>query len=100
MRVVIAKSFARIHHANLVNFGILPLEFTDKEDYAKFSVGDEVYLPELTERLQAGKEIVVINKTTQEEIVCRYNLTPKQISVLLAGGLLRWIKNKQEVGVN
>lgn len=100
VRVVIAKSFARIHHANLVNFGILPLEFTDKEDYAKFSVGDEVYLPELTERLQAGKEIVVINKTTQEEIVCRYNLTPKQISVLLAGGLLRWIKNKQEVGVN
>ncbi|MEZ0361631.1 MAG: aconitate hydratase [Hydrogenobacter sp.] len=100
VRVVIAKSFARIHHANLVNFGILPLEFTDKEDYAKFSVGDEVYLPELIERLQTGKEIVVINKTTQEEIVCRYNLTPKQISVLLAGGLLRWIKNKQEVGVN
>ncbi|MGC8852784.1 MAG: aconitate hydratase, partial [Hydrogenobacter sp.] len=99
VRVVIAKSFARIHHANLVNFGIVPLEFVDKEDYNKFSMGDEIYIPELIERLKSGKEIVVINKTTGEEIPCKYNLTPKQISVLLAGGLLRWIKNKQKVEV-
>ncbi len=99
VRVVIAKSFARIHHANLVNFGIVPLEFVDKEDYNKFSMGDEIYIPELIERLKSGKEIVVINKTTGEEIPCKYNLTPKQISVLLAGGLLRWIKNKQKAEV-
>ncbi|SNZ13633.1 aconitate hydratase [Hydrogenobacter hydrogenophilus] len=99
VRVVIAKSFARIHHANLVNFGIIPLEFVDKEDYNKFSMGDEIYIPELIERLKSGKEVLVINKTTGEEIPCRYNLTPKQVSVLLAGGLLRWIKNKQKVEV-
>jgi aconitate hydratase len=97
VRAVIAKSFARIHHANLVNFGIVPLEFKNKEDYHKFSMGDELLIPDLKNRLQEGKEIVVINKTTGEEIVCTYNLTPKQISVLLKGGLLNWIKSKQGV---
>ncbi|MCS7307159.1 MAG: aconitate hydratase [Aquificaceae bacterium] len=99
VRAVIAKSFARIHHANLVNFGIVPLEFLNKEDYRKFSMGDEVEIPELAESLRDGKEIVVVNKTTGEEIVCKYNLTPKQISVLLAGGLLNWIRRKQGVEV-
>ena len=99
VRAVIAKSFARIHHANLVNFGIVPLEFVDKEDYNKFSLSDEIEIPDIIERLKAGKEIVVINKTTGEEIVCKYNLTPKQVSVLFAGGLLNWIKKKQKVEV-
>uniref|UniRef100_A0A7C5X263 Aconitate hydratase A n=1 Tax=Thermocrinis ruber TaxID=75906 RepID=A0A7C5X263_9AQUI len=99
VRAVIAKSFARIHHANLVNFGIVPLEFKNKEDYNKFSLGDELLIPDLKNRLQEGKEIIVINKTTGEEIVCTYNLTPKQISVLLKGGLLNWIKSKQGVKV-
>jgi aconitate hydratase len=99
VRAVIAKSFARIHHANLVNFGIVPLEFKNKEDYHKFSLGDELLIPDLKNRIQEGKEIVVLNKTTGEEIVCTYNLTPKQISVLLKGGLLNWIKSKQGVKV-
>ncbi|MFN3598416.1 MAG: aconitate hydratase [Aquificaceae bacterium] len=99
VRAVIAKSFARIHHANLVNFGIIPLEFIDKQDYNKFSLGDEIEIPEVIERLKEGKEIVVMNKTTGEEILCKYALTPKQISVLLAGGLLNWIKGKQRVEV-
>jgi aconitate hydratase len=60
---------------------------------------DEIYIPELIERLKSGREILVINRTTGEEIPCKYNLTPKQVSVLLAGGLLRWIKNKQKVEV-
>jgi aconitase (EC 4.2.1.3) len=99
VRAVIAKSFARIHHANLVNFGIVPLEFKNKEDYHKFSLGDEILIPELESRLKEGKEIVVINKTTGEEVLCTYNLTPKQISVLLKGGLLNWIKSQQAVKV-
>ncbi len=99
VRAVIAKSFARIHHANLVNFGIIPLEFVDKEDYNKFSLGDEIHIPDLYQRLKEGKEVAVVNKTTGEEIICKYNLTQKQVSVLLAGGLLNWIKNKQGTGV-
>ena len=99
VRAVIAKSFARIHHANLVNFGIVPLELKNKEDYSKFSLGDEIYIPNITQSLKEGKEVVVINKTTGEEVLCTYNLTQKQISVLLKGGLLNWIKSKQGVKV-
>jgi aconitate hydratase len=95
VRVVIAKSFARIHHANLVNFGIVPLEFVNKGDYEKFSLGDEIEIPDLKERLRKGKEIVVLNRTTGAEVVCRYNLTPYQVEVLLEGGRLNYIKNKQ-----
>ena len=97
VRAVIAKSFARIHHANLVNFGIVPLEFKNKEDYDKFSLGDEIEIPDLIERLKKGEEIVVVNKTTGEEIVCTYNLTPVQKEILIAGGRLNYIKNKQGV---
>ncbi|MFN3813560.1 MAG: aconitate hydratase [Aquificaceae bacterium] len=99
VRAVVAKSFARIHHANLVNFGIVPLELINKEDYHRFSLLDEIYIPELAERLGKGKEIILIKKDENEEIPCRYSLTSKQISVLLAGGLLNWIKNKQGAGV-
>ena len=99
VRVVLAKSFARIHHANLVNFGIVPLEFVNKADYSEFSLGDQILIPDLYERLREGKEVVVINQTTGKEILSKYNLTPKQISVLLAGGLLNWIKEKQRAEV-
>jgi len=95
VRAVIAKSFARIHHANLVNFGIVPLEFKNKEDYEKFSLGDEIEIPNLIERLKKGEDIVVVNKTTGEEILCTYNLTPIQKEILIAGGRLNYIKNKQ-----
>ena len=95
VRVVIAKSFARIHHANLVNFGIVPLEFRRKEDYEKFSLGDEIEIPDLRRRLKEGREIVVVNKTKGEEVLCGYNLTPYQREVLLEGGRLSYIKNRQ-----
>ncbi|HIP43167.1 MAG TPA: aconitate hydratase [Aquifex aeolicus] len=100
VRSVIAKSFARIHHANLINFGIVPLEFKNKNDYNKFSLGDEIEIPELIERLKKGEDIVVINKTTGEEILCTYNLTPIQKEILIAGGRLNYIKNKQNKEVN
>ena len=100
VRAVIAKSFARIHHANLVNFGIVPLEFKNKEDYEKFSLGDEIEIPDLIDRLKKGEDIVVINKTTGEEIICTYNLTPVQKEILIAGGRLNYIKNKQKREVN
>jgi len=95
VRVVIAKSFARIHHTNLVNFGIIPLEFVDKEDYNKFSLGDEIRIDNVIEALKEGRDIVVKNMTTGEEIRLTYNLAPRQRDILLAGGLLNWIKSRQ-----
>ncbi len=94
VRVVLAKSFARIHHANLINFGIVPLEFKNEEDYEKFSLGDEILIENLRGSLKGGKEVVLKNLTTGEEITLTYNLTPKQVEVLLEGGKLNYVKNK------
>ncbi len=94
VRAVIAKSFARIHHANLVNFGIAPLEFINKNDYDKFSLNDEVEIINIRESIEKGEPVKVRNVTTGEEIEVTYNLTPKQKEVLLGGGLLRYIKSK------
>ena len=95
VRAVIAKSFARIHHTNLVNFGIIPLEFIDKDDYQKFSLGDELRIDNVIEALKEGRDIIVKNMTTGEEIRLTYNLAPRQREILLAGGLLNWIKSRQ-----
>ncbi len=95
IRVVIAKSFARIHHTNLVNFGIIPLEFKDKEDYNKFSLGDEIVIEDVIEAIREGRDIRLKNLTTGEEVELTYNLAPRQREILLAGGLLNWIKSKQ-----
>ncbi|MGC8677647.1 MAG: aconitate hydratase [Hydrogenobaculum sp.] len=94
VRAVIAKSFARIHHANLVNFGIAPLEFINKSDYDKFSLNDEIEIVDIRKSIEEGKPVKVRNLTTGEEIEVTYNLTPKQKEILLGGGLLRYIKSK------
>ena len=94
VRAVIAKSFARIHHANLVNFGIAPLEFINKSDYDKFSLNDEIEILDIRKSIEENKPVKVRNLTTGEEIEVTYNLTPKQKEVLLGGGLLRYIKSK------
>jgi aconitase (EC 4.2.1.3) len=94
VRAVIAKSFARIHHANLVNFGIAPLEFMNKSDYDKFSLNDEIEILDIRKSIEENKPVKVRNLTTGEEIEVAYNLTPKQKEILLGGGLLRYIKSK------
>jgi aconitase (EC 4.2.1.3) len=94
VRAVIAKSFARIHHANLVNFGIAPLEFINKSDYDKFSLNDEIEILDIRKSIEENKPVKVRNLTTGEEIEVTYSLTPKQKEILLGGGLLRYIKSK------
>ncbi len=94
VRAVVAKSFARIHHANLVNFGVAPLEFVNKSDYDKFSLEDEVVIEDIRNAILNSKPVVIRNLTTGEEAELTYNLTPKQKEILLGGGLLRLIKSK------
>jgi aconitate hydratase len=102
VRAVIAKSFARIHHQNLCNFGILPLEFVNPADYDKIDQNDEIEIPNVREQLTAcvkeGKPIkVTVKKPSGEsfEIETTVNITPRQYELLMAGGLLNYIKNKQ-----
>jgi len=88
LRAVIAKSFARIHHANLVNFGIVPLTFADPNDYERVHPDDVLEIPQVRRRLESGERILVRNAATGEEFEAAHSLTARQVKILLAGGLL------------
>jgi len=91
VKAIVAKSFARIHMANLVNFGILPLTFADKADYDKIELGDvlELAVDDLKEHL------ILLNKTKCVEIPVNLNITAVEREQLKAGGKLSLIKTKQ-----
>ena len=92
VRGVLAKSFARIHRANLINNGILPLEFVNEADYDRFSQEDELRLEGVAALIASGAErIPVTNVTRGFTVEMRLPLTPRQRDMLLAGGLINMI---------
>ena len=93
VRAVVAKSFARIHAANLVNAGILPLTFADPADYDKIDEGDSLRIDGLFAALEAGKATLV-NETKGVEIPLVASFTARQIAILKAGGLLPYTKGE------
>jgi aconitate hydratase len=94
VRAVIAKSIERIHKANLINFAIVPLEFADADDYERVSEGDELVIGGLLDRLAQKDEVEVFNKTADFKFVTNFKLSARDRAILLAGGLLRYTKNK------
>jgi aconitate hydratase len=93
VKLAVAKSFARIHAANLVNFGILPLTFANEADYDRVAQGDEWEIKDVRQAIQAGKTVTVHNVRSGEHIQLTHSLTPRQVAILLDGGLLNHIKN-------
>ena len=91
IRCVIAKSFARIHVANLINAGILPLTFADPADYEALRQGDRLRLEALGEGMAAGS-VTVVNESTGNRFTALCDLTDRQRKILLAGGLLNYTK--------
>jgi len=87
VKAVIAKSFARIHLANLINFGVLPVTFAAPADIDRVSPGDELAIESLRERL-AADALRLRLCATGEELPLKAGLTPRQSAVYLAGGLL------------
>ncbi len=87
VKAVLARSFARIHRANLVNFGILPLVFRDSGDYKKLSVGDELVIENAPGQLD-NEVIYLERKADGAKIAARHHLTPRQVEIIKAGGLL------------
>jgi len=85
---VIVKSFARIHRANLINWGIVPLEFDDAADYEGIERDDVLRVADLRDALDAGRKIAVTNERTGKSFQTRCVLTPRERDILLAGGLL------------
>lgn len=92
VRAVITKSFARIHKANLINYGIIPMTFTDPGDYAKISQGDTLELVDLDSSLKNGTPFIVkINGTKQ--ITCVNDIAKRSADILMAGGLAAYTRN-------
>ncbi len=96
VKAVITKSFARIHRANLVNFGILPLTFVTEDDYDSIDQGDKFQLPEVREGILTADELVVKNLTKGTEFKVRHDLTERQAQIILAGGLLNYTKAQNQ----
>jgi aconitate hydratase len=86
LRAVLAKSYARIHHQNLANFGILPLEFAAPEDYDDISTGDRIVLDDLRDALPGGDELTAHNVATGRRYRLRHHLSARQVEAVLAGG--------------
>lgn len=94
LRVVLVKSFARIHRQNLINFGVLPLEFDNPGDYAKFKQGDELEIQGAIKALESGGTFTVINQTNGERVGAHSIFSPRDIECLKVGGLLPYVKRK------
>ncbi len=95
VKAVIAKSYARIHAANLANTGILPLRFQDEADYDKIDQMDELCLPDARKEIAAGEAVTLENKTKNLRIKLDAVLTPRQRDMVLAGGLLNYTKQAE-----
>ena len=92
VKAVITKSFARIHCANLINAGILPLTFANADDYDKISQGDELSLKGIKDAIINNKPAILVNLTKNEEYAINYDLSQRQKDIILAGGLLNYTK--------
>ena len=95
VKAVLVKSFARIHRANLINAGILPLTFVNEADYEKISQGDVLELADIRKHIEAGETtLTLVNKTTGAEIPVLCELTGRTKDIILAGGLLDYTRDK------
>lgn len=92
IKAVITKSFARIHKANLVNAGIIPLTFVNEADYDRIDQGDELELKGIRAAIEGAASVQLTNKTKGETYDLTYDLSDRQREMLLAGGLLNYTR--------
>ena len=90
IKVVITKTFARIHLANLINFGIIPLNFDNPSDYDLIKLADKIEFKDIRNVIKENKDLVVT--VNGKNIKLNYSFTDRQKEILFAGGLLNWIK--------
>jgi aconitate hydratase len=95
LKVVIAKSFARIHWQNLINFGMLPLTFVHPQDYDQVEQGDELEIKDIRQALLGANPISVVNKTKNTTFNTQHNLSDRQVEMVLAGSLINVVRKRQ-----
>jgi len=96
VKAVVAKSFARIHAANLINAGIIPLTFTDESDYDSISQGDNLSLSDIKNDILNSDITVLTDKTIGKKFTLNINLSKRQREILVAGGLLNYTKKESK----
>jgi aconitate hydratase len=94
LRLVLAKSYARIHWQNLANFGVLAAEFTDPSDYDRIDQGDELSVDGLPGALGSAAEFTVHNQAKNQDYVVRHRLSPRQATMVRAGGQIPLVRNR------
>jgi aconitate hydratase len=95
LALVLAVSFARIHWQNLANFGVLALEFADPDDYQRIEQDDVLVIEGIREAISFGTAVTVRNATRDEEYAARHRLSDRQVQILLAGGLIAWLRQQK-----
>ncbi len=93
IKAVVAKSFARIHVANLINFGIVPMTLQNPDDYESFAEGDKLEVQGFAAAVAGANEAILVNKTNGKTAKLTLNLSTRQRQMLLAGGCLNYTKN-------
>ena len=95
IRAKLVKGFARIHRANLINFGIVPLMFAEPSDYDSVDQGDELLIENIREQLKGGHDITVKNLTQNTTIAAKHDLSARDVEIILAGGKLNYVRKQQ-----
>jgi len=98
VKAVIARSFERIHTANLINFGIVPLTFKNEDDYDSIQQADSLEIRDIRKKIGRGEPLVVRNTTRGTEFEVDCDLSERAKKIVLAGGMLSLIRNKKGTG--
>jgi aconitate hydratase len=96
LRAVLAISFARIHHQNLINFGILPLTFSRFEDYSRIGQGNILKIEDVRNAIKEGRKIIVSNLSTSETYELDHAMSARQIEMVLHGSLINVVRSKHQ----
>ena len=94
LRLALVKSFARIHEQNLINAGVLPLRFDNKDDYDHITDGDILSVSGIHDAVKTGTGLTVQVKGKGIELPASFNMSPRQVEVFLAGGLINWFRTR------
>ncbi len=94
LRLVLAKSFARIHYQNLVNAGILALVFQDPQDYDRLDQEDVLEVEDVHDRVDASREVIVRVPAKDLELRAEHRMSERQRDIFHAGGLINWLRHK------
>ncbi len=94
VKAVIARSFERIHAANLVNFGILPLTFSNEADYDAIGANDNVEMVNIKAALEKGTGLTLKDATNGKSVTLKYSLSTRQRDILLSGGMLNYTRTR------